>query len=378
MPYSNFVLNEKVYVTHPNPSLHTIPPGDYEDLAPSYESMIDTPSRERRKRPKGDVFDTWTGRSLRTSSHRYLRGINQVRHPSNEYDVRVEGPYSFFAGPPTLDDHFETLSLFDDLDLSMRRRIKNTKVNLLQAAGERKQTFKLVSDLYRDLRGAAKDLVREFGTGAVRRWCQQGVSAQSKSISNRWLQYQYGIRPLMSDIYGTAETVATHLNKGFPIYLSLGRRYKSHDTNTIGIVTNEHDTQISCRLRARFKYEDSVKPNFVSLGLTNPMQLAWELTPWSFVADWAINMGDFLEGFDALLGTSDVVILRSYTKLSTVKSTVSISPKPAKAVGWARMTERWSKTNDLSYGSLRFENPFSTNGEIRAANSFALFRGRFR
>jgi hypothetical protein len=39
-----------------------------------------------------------------------------------------------------------------------------------------------------------------------------------------------------------------------------------------------------------------------ALGLTNPLSIAYEVTPFSFLADWFIPIGDFLSILDATLG----------------------------------------------------------------------------
>jgi hypothetical protein len=38
------------------------------------------------------------------------------------------------------------------------------------------------------------------------------------------------------------------------------------------------------------------------LGIFNPLLIGWELVPFSFVVDWFIPVGSYLEGIDALLG----------------------------------------------------------------------------
>jgi hypothetical protein len=57
------------------------------------------------------------------------------------------------------------------------------------------------------------------------------------------------------------------------------------------------------------------------LGLTNPAILAWELIPFSFVADWFIPIGSWLEAQTALLGItlSDSSITRTEKYQYTVR-----------------------------------------------------------
>jgi hypothetical protein len=39
-----------------------------------------------------------------------------------------------------------------------------------------------------------------------------------------------------------------------------------------------------------------------ALGITNPLLIAWEVVPYSFVVDWVLPVGTWLESLDALLG----------------------------------------------------------------------------
>jgi hypothetical protein len=38
------------------------------------------------------------------------------------------------------------------------------------------------------------------------------------------------------------------------------------------------------------------------LGVVNPASIAWELIPFSFIVDWFLNVGDFLNQFSDFLG----------------------------------------------------------------------------
>jgi hypothetical protein len=42
-----------------------------------------------------------------------------------------------------------------------------------------------------------------------------------------------------------------------------------------------------------------------SAGLVNPLSIAWELLPWSFVVDWFIPVGNTLEAMTAGYGLND-------------------------------------------------------------------------
>jgi len=52
--------------------------------------------------------------------------------------------------------------------------------------------------------------------------------------------------------------------------------------------------------------------SLASVGVTNPLLILWEKTPFSFVVDWAFPVGEWLESLDALLGFQS-----AYTSTST-------------------------------------------------------------
>jgi hypothetical protein len=52
----------------------------------------------------------------------------------------------------------------------------------------------------------------------------------------------------------------------------------------------------------RFRMDDPLAATLSQTGFTNPVSLAWELLPFSFVADWFIPIGDFLEALEAWKG----------------------------------------------------------------------------
>lgn len=66
------------------------------------------------------------------------------------------------------------------------------------------------------------------------------------------------------------------------------------------------------------EYDQSHFKTFQQIGLTNPLLLGWELIPFSFVADWFIQVGDYLETLDALIGVKRIAITRSVKQRSEV------------------------------------------------------------
>lgn len=141
----------------------------------------------------------------------------------------------------------------------------------------------------------------------ARSW-RQGISGVSGSASNAWLQWQYGIRPTMQTIYDLAEKQieltcrpvtfrgrATNLNRGQFVTTSY----------TSSRVPSYVDWETSARTEVKVRCSVSnanihALSHYTSL---NPASILWEMTPYSFVADWFIDVGGYLRSAETALLT---------------------------------------------------------------------------
>lgn len=125
-----------------------------------------------------------------------------------------------------------------------------------------------------------------------------------KSAANAWLQYTYGVKPLLGSLYGVAEEIDRFvLNKTeqfrvrvvekvplgrFGYYSPNGYVYVPTDTRlkrsiTLGVCLDQRDRDVT------------------RLTSLNPLSIAWELTPYSFVADWFLDVGSYLRNLETSL-----------------------------------------------------------------------------
>lgn len=129
---------------------------------------------------------------------------------------------------------------------------------------------------------------------------------KSARPSELWLEYWFGWAPLIGDIATAVDT----LQKPIPDYPVTVVSGNSVDK----VATRENSREIYWRGgfkgSCRFKMSARVKvanPNLWEanrLGLVNPFTIAWELVPFSFVVDWFIPVGDFIEGYTDTAGLS--------------------------------------------------------------------------
>jgi len=189
-------------------------------------------------------------------------------------------------------------------------QLKNQKVNLAQAFAEREQTVKLFV-------GAAEKishLVSAYRSKNPKKLWAQIVGSEGKrgaSLPASWLELQYGWKPLMSDVYGSASALNQAEQGGSPYRCSCvaTQRYTGRRTGqkasyidaNLYIKTSIED-QVLVKVHLDYVLENPLVATLAQLGITNPVYLAWELLPYSFVVDWFSPVGDFLSSMDAALG----------------------------------------------------------------------------
>lgn len=139
-----------------------------------------------------------------------------------------------------------------------------------------------------------------------RRYNQTFGLDASKAASNAWLELQYGWTPFMLETRSAVNTlmdvVEDPRNRVIRVTGSARRDSSSTRDGIVmvsprinGVITTEHKTSA----RVVWKAVPSSADLPGRFGLTNPLEVAWELVPLSFVADWFVPIGDYLSALDA-------------------------------------------------------------------------------
>lgn len=217
-----------------------------------------------------------------------------------------------------------------DLKNKLLLKIKDQKVNLAQAMAERKQTADLVMSSLQTLAKAYGRARRGDIVGAAKAMgvppprgigLAEGIAANPRrsaknNTSRRWLELQYGWKPLLNDIYGAVD--AYHKSRmNHPVYQRVAvQKDLTNDYREKSIYGNVYDDTSwvmtsYCKMKIKyvcwFTADNTVLKTLSELGITNPLLIAWELTPWSFVVDWFIPIGNFISTLDATLGLKFVM-----------------------------------------------------------------------
>jgi hypothetical protein len=196
-------------------------------------------------------------------------------------------------------------ALYARAELDALLKLKDEKVNVGVSLGERRQVADMmlsnlskVAKSYRAFRrGNFPEAARALGLG----W---------RDAPNRWLEYQYGWKPLLSDIHTAVEAISEKDRKDPKrTWLHVNgyahaeeKRTSSYGTGFTGVSVKSQDTH-SNEAKVRFDFvphpDMGLQRTLDQWGISNPLQIAWELIPFSFVVDWAVPIGDFLSAMGA-------------------------------------------------------------------------------
>lgn len=138
-----------------------------------------------------------------------------------------------------------------------------------------------------------------------------GLQADQK-VSSAWLELQYGWIPLCKDIYSMSKQI---VNMDKPrkrrLYVNkyIGWNADTHPNFTI-TGTGRTGKQI-------IAYVTEDIPSWPeALGLMDPELVAWELVPFSFVADWFIPVGNWLQARAFASRAKGEFVITSYTRFA--------------------------------------------------------------
>ena len=157
-------------------------------------------------------------------------------------------------------------------------------LDALTTAIEASRTIEMV----KQVRQTAKDLIRE----ALR-----GGKHTAKAAANAWLAWRYGWEQLGRDVVNVYDLVTTPLRS-----LVIDGR-AGWSVNESGIKTGALSTWQSASFTPIYLYEHDANFRASAVGIlscktlnlvADPALSAWEVVPYSFVADWFVNIGDVL------------------------------------------------------------------------------------
>lgn len=266
-------------------------------------------------------------------------------------------------------------------------KIADGKANIGTALAESKRTFQQLS-------GTAIQLLTAYRHARHGRWSSVGKSLgltrrqilSGRYPANKWLEYQYGWKPLLSDINSLYDVMGGSLrNDSFFLYGKGGGERHMTDSDTwdfegIDVVRQKSAQQI-CVTRLVGSLDSPRWRQAGQLGLINPLAVAWEVVPFSFLLDWFMPVGNMLEALTARAGLNFVTGSTTFLTGGVVSQVGQKRPGGLTPIAYGRLRMRVfeHERTRLTYWPKPMlyvrDSPFSAT---RSLNALALWRSSIK
>lgn len=159
------------------------------------------------------------------------------------------------------------------------------------------EACKKMTQMYVDTRNKAFRLYNKgkanTALGQSRETLLKNMQEVADAISNVWLQYRYNITPTVMMVQDLLKTIETDLEE----FVRFRKTKNYRDEVSYEVEGWECNSQISTIHRVLIKRLLNVQMEGAKIHhllLTNAAVTLYELTPFSFVFDWFVNVGDLL------------------------------------------------------------------------------------
>lgn len=293
--------------------------------APSSSTVMNqqlSGSKARTGLSSSNYQDACDRGALKENAFGYQENVDRLPQGTYAYETKgISGGYfaeryfasgTFPASAVTAPDlltipSLRRLNLDNEVKQKVFSKVRDSDVNIAVAWGERAETIHLLSTALSRL-GKAYNLAKAGNLvgAAIALTGHKPSHNISNTVAQGWLELQYGWRPLMSDIYGLSTTLQKQMTHREYVVVSSRKKIQEASSRlTVNGNTREYmtaDAFYESSVRVKMKSSSMFLKTASEVGLTNPLLVAWELVPFSFVVDWALPIGTFLSQFDSALG----------------------------------------------------------------------------
>lgn len=311
--------------------------------------------------------------TLSENSEAYVAASNAFYKKAGDHQVNLA--MALIESKQTIQMVVSTLRGIVDLVRVVRRGDIRLGYKLLTGLAEDVRRSNFFKDFPDSLKG-----YMEFFSEEQRRVkdlrSKAGLASVTSKGANDWLALQFGWLPLFSDLHDLCNLEVPSVvpykvtrryfydgESTYPYPLSGTLRYSTKYTR-IDLVT----------FKGKLSFESIPLGQF--FGLQSPWLLAWESLPFSFVIDWLLPIGKWIEYQDTLRGVK--IIDPSATRSSLITYESRLVGKPAAGViikdvipGWGYLKDRRRVLTVPSVPLPRVKNPLSL---VHALDAVALAR----
>lgn len=259
------------------------------------------------------------------------------------------------------------------------------KAELGVTLGERAQAIEMIAKRATQLRNAvkalkrgdAKSFGRELGITKSKRFKKMTNGNKfrdtSKDVSSTFLEWHFGWVPLVKDIGDSVDVLqseipTTQLKSTATVQTSGGSQKVQWGERLVESWT----TSVTVRMQTEVYVSNPNLRLASQLGFVNPAALIWEMVPFSFIIDWFVNVGQFLNSFTDFAGLTLVrpqtlVFGKTSESLDVFNSTTG-----ARISQGSGDTVRCVRTTGITGPSIRLNTTIDRLSPTRAAVAISL------
>lgn len=171
--------------------------------------------------------------------------------------------------------------------------------------------------------------IKSFPSSLFKGLKSQDLRKPVKDLGSKWLEFQYGWKPLAQTLYDVANSMIV---PSIGLMVVEGKNTEATTRREKGLTWGgwEETCDISdsnrCLIKCRFRPKESSLQNLGSYTSLNPASIAWELTPWSFVVDWFVDVGGYIRELETsmLYGSLFHDGFRTFSRKTSVDSRVNV------------------------------------------------------
>ncbi|UUW21392.1 MAG: maturation protein [Sanya fiers-like virus 45] len=248
------------------------------------------------------------------------------------------------------------------------QKIMNQQVHIGNLLAERHQTLELLTTNWRRLKDLIllkKSFFKSVGKALM----------SPRAWANEVLAFKFGVQPLINDIQQACQVLQNGLGEPELVV-------RTNVTRNVNLSSGGNSFSGKAVISYVIKYniENELAKRLNEFGLLDPSQIAWEVTPWSFVIDWFLPVGEWLQSLTATTGlkyktgTKKVKLVGTFDLASNGTPSSDIIPNNGDAVlscgggryvgTWIHRTvlDDWPDRNQI----LNVKSPFSWSHGIEA------------
>ncbi|DAD50393.1 maturation protein [ssRNA phage Esthiorhiza.2_38] len=323
------------------------------------------------------------------------------RHDDLRYDT-VEAHTAVPGGPSHLAKAHDkaTRKLISEGDLELN-------ANLAQDIAQYRQTTGLITNSVGRITRSLQALRKGNIPSAIKLlWANQSPVLRhgarslnpSATVANNWLELQYGWKPLLQDIHGSLIAMSNYFSSN-TTFITQVRGSASDHTRTLSVFSDSFltpsipvgtwdiSTRTRCKIVLRYRVSDAAKAFLSQTGFTNPINLAWEVLPFSFVADWFLPLGPWLENLSSFQGLTFLSGCETNFTRQSLEGVIAYrggvpgldSRYQYRAGGdLSRETIVLDRSKLTSFPGVNPPNPKNPFSDTHMLNALALLRATFR